>query len=121
MGLLEMISKIISKGSPIAGLKKYCGFANHLQFFFFFVFFRAALVAYGGSQASGQIGAGAAGLHHSSWQCQILNPLGKVRDRTFVLTDASHNSFPLNRDGNSKLSPILIQARDTGLCPVGSP
>ena len=21
-------------------------------------------------------------LHHSSWQCQILNPLSKARDRT---------------------------------------
>ena len=28
-------------------------------------------------------------LHHSSWQCQVLNPLGKARDQIFVLTDAS--------------------------------
>jgi len=34
-------------------------------FFFFFGLFRAALAAYGGSQARGQIGATAAGLHHS--------------------------------------------------------
>ena len=34
-------------------------------FFFFFLFFRAALVAYGNSQARGQIGASAAGLRHS--------------------------------------------------------
>ena len=33
--------------------------------FFFFFFFRAALAAYGGSQARGLIGAIAAGLHHS--------------------------------------------------------
>ena len=32
---------------------------------FFFVFFRAALVAYGGSQARGSIRAVAASLHHS--------------------------------------------------------
>ena len=39
------------------------------QFFFFFVFFvfffRAALVAYGDSQARGLIGSVAASLHHS--------------------------------------------------------
>ena len=34
-------------------------------FFFFFLLFRAALEAYGGSQARGRIGAVAAGLHHS--------------------------------------------------------
>ena len=34
-------------------------------FFFLFVFSRAAPEAYGGSQARGQIGATAAGLHHS--------------------------------------------------------
>ena len=33
--------------------------------FFYFCFFRATLVAHGGSQARGQIGAGVAGLHHS--------------------------------------------------------
>ena len=26
-------------------------------------------------------------LHHSSWQCQILNPLSEVRDRTHILMD----------------------------------
>ena len=33
--------------------------------FFFFFFFRATFVAYGDSQARSQIGAVAAGLHHS--------------------------------------------------------
>ena len=33
--------------------------------FFFFGLFRAALMAYGGSQARGLIGAAAAGLRHS--------------------------------------------------------
>jgi len=28
-------------------------------------------------------------LHHSSQQCQILNPLSKARDPTCVLMDAS--------------------------------
>ena len=26
-------------------------------------------------------------LHHSSWQCQILNPLNKARDRICALMD----------------------------------
>ena len=28
-------------------------------------------------------------LHHSSWQCWILNPLGKARDQTYILMDTS--------------------------------
>ena len=60
--------------------------------------FRAIPIAYGSSQARGQIRAAAASLNHSQsnsglepglqstplWQCQILNPLIKVRDRTCV-------------------------------------
>ena len=45
------------------------------EFFFFFCLFafsRAALMAYGGSQARSPIRAAAAVLHHSSWQRQIL-------------------------------------------------
>ena len=49
-------------------------------FSFLFWLFRAALTAYGGSQASGLIRAVAAGLHHSSLQRQILNPLREARD-----------------------------------------
>ena len=57
-------------------------------------------MAYGGSKARGQIRATAAGLHHStcdlhhsSWQCQILNPLSKARDWTCVLMEASQIHF----------------------------
>ena len=32
-------------------------------------------------------------LHHSSWQCWVLNPLIKARDQTFVLTVASEIRF----------------------------
>ena len=68
-------------------------FQYFLSFFFFFL--RAAPEAYGGSQARDQIGALAARLrqshsnvdpscvcdpYHSSWQCQILNPLNEARD-----------------------------------------
>ena len=72
--------------------------------FFVFLSFRATLAAYEGSQARGQVGAVAAGLHHSHsstgsepclwptpqlWQRQILNPMSKARDQTHVLMDAS--------------------------------
>ena len=71
------------------------------KIFFVFGLFRAALVAYGGSQAGGRIGAGAASHRHSHshshsnegselylrptpqlTQCQILNPLSQARDWT---------------------------------------
>ena len=48
----------------------------------FWSFFRATPVTYGGSQARGQMGAVAAGLHHCSEQRRILNPLSESRDRT---------------------------------------
>ena len=32
-------------------------------------------------------------LHHSSWQCQILNPLSEARDQTWILKDASQIHF----------------------------
>ena len=66
-------------------------------FIYLFIYFRVAPAALGISQARGQIGAASAGLrhthtvpdpsyncnlHHSSWQCQILNPLSGARDQT---------------------------------------
>uniref|UniRef100_A0A8D0Q2C6 Uncharacterized protein n=1 Tax=Sus scrofa TaxID=9823 RepID=A0A8D0Q2C6_PIG len=68
--------------------------------FCLFAFYRAVPVAYGGAQATGLIRAVASGLcqshsntdlchicdlHHSSWQCQILNPLRKARDQSHNL------------------------------------
>ena len=76
-------------------------------------------MAYGGSQARGQIRATARGriratltltltlataiatpdlsqvcnLHHSSQQCRIPNPLRKARDRTHILMDTSQIHF----------------------------
>ena len=55
--------------------------------FFFLIFLsfaisRVAPVAHGGSQARGLIRAVAAGLHHSSRQRQILDPLSKDRVQT---------------------------------------
>ena len=42
-------------------------------FYYYFSLFRASLVAYGSSWATGLIGAAAVGLFHSLWQHQILN------------------------------------------------
>ena len=53
----------------------------------------AASAAYGGSQARGPIGATAAGLQHSSWQCQVLNPLSEARGRTCSLMVTSWIGF----------------------------
>ena len=75
-------------------------------FLFCFVFlpFGAVLVAYGGSQARGQMGdvapgynkatatqdlSGICDLHHSLGQRQILNPLSEARDQTHIPMDTS--------------------------------
>ena len=63
-----------------------CEVMSHGGFLFFF---RAAPVAYGCSQPAGQVRAAAAGLHHSSWQHRIPDPLSKARDRTRILKDTS--------------------------------
>ena len=73
---------------------------NWANFFFVFCLLRATPVAYGASQARRRVEAVAmttatwylshvCNLHHSSWQCWILNPLSEARDRTRVLTDIS--------------------------------
>ena len=77
---------------------------DNSRVFFIFCLFRATPVAYGGSQDRGLIGAVATAtakpdprhicnLHHSSWQCQILNPLSEDRDWTCVLMDARRFVF----------------------------
>ena len=59
----------------------------------FFGLFRATPTAYGSSQARGGIEAVATGLHHSSQQCWILNPLSEARDRICILMDTSQICF----------------------------
>ena len=76
--------------STIAHLIDYSYSVNIILF----CLFRAASMAYGSFQARGQIGAVAAGLHHSSQQCQILNPLSEARDQACVLMDTSQIRFP---------------------------
>ena len=75
-----------------------------LKYIYIFSLFRAALTAYGSSQASGWIRAVAAGLHHSYsnarsqshlWPIpelkatldRTLNPLNEARDWTCILMD----------------------------------
>ena len=41
-------------------------------------------------------------LHHSSRQCQILNPLSEARDGTHACMDTSWVPKPLSHHGNSK-------------------
>ena len=82
----------------ILATKQFIFFCCCSVLFCFVLLFRAALEAHGNSQARGQIGATAAGLHHShsnagskpclqlkphsSWQCQIPNPRNEARNRT---------------------------------------
>ena len=87
---------ICSQSSPILGISllnfshSRCGFFVCLPCFRSFLgLFRATSAAYGGSQARGPIRAEAAGLHHSSLQHEILNPLSKAKDRTHILMDTS--------------------------------
>ena len=40
-------------------------------------------------------------LHHSSPQCQILNPLSKARDQTLILMNISWVLNPLSQNRNS--------------------
>ena len=68
-------------------------------FFFFFFFFRAVPLAYGSSQARGQIRAAAPGLHHSHSSTRSnlhLQPipqptvmLSRARDQTYTLRGTS--------------------------------
>ena len=62
-GMAFMRSKLAIAGLGEAAVQLWDILRN--SFFFFFVFFRPAPVAYGGSWARGQIGAVAASLHHS--------------------------------------------------------
>jgi len=83
----------------------------------FFVFFRAAPTAYGGSQARGLIGAIAAGLRHSSQQHLILNPLNEARDRTHELMVPSQICFCCVTTG----TPTIMRSESNQLSPCQCP
>ena len=80
-------------------------------FLFLFCLFRAVPVAYGSSQARGQLGAVAAGLHHSHNSTRsepVLNPLNKAREWTRVLMDTSWVLLPLHHHRNSELCGVFL-------------
>ena len=73
-----------------------------------FLLFRVTPMAYGCSQARGRIGATllastpatvtgnpslTCDIYHSSWQCQIPDPLSEARDRTHILMYPSRICF----------------------------
>ena len=47
-------------------------------------------------------------LHHSSWPCQILNPLSETKDRTQILMDTSQVLNLLSHNRNSLDLNIFI-------------
>ena len=53
-------------------------------------------------------------LHHSSWQCQTLNPLSKARDWTRVLMDTSCVHYWWATTGTSNRSLICPTAQLLG-------
>ena len=89
---------------PVLQFPILCLFFFFLSFFFFFVFgglypwhmevprlgvkWELQLQVYATATAT-QDPSRLCDLHHSSWQCQILNPLSKARDRTLILMDTS--------------------------------
>ena len=46
-------------------------------------------------------------LHHSSWQCRILNPLGEARDWTRILMDISRIGYPWTTTGTPCFLPLF--------------
>ena len=93
---------------------------------FAFFFFRATPMVYGSFQARSPIRAAASGLHHSSQQCQVLNPLSRARNGTHILMDTSWVHNLLGHNGNSRsllfnniapygLSSLLFFHISTGL------
>ena len=90
----------------------------------FFCFCRATSAAYGNSQARVKLElqlpayiiapatrdpSHICNLHNSSLQRQFLNPLTKIRDRTYNLTDTSQVCNLLSHNGNSILPILLIE------------
>ena len=64
-------------------------------------------MAFGGSQARRPIGATAAGLHHSSWQHWLLNPLSKARVQTHNLMVPSWICFRCAMIGTPRVFFLL--------------
>ena len=54
-----------------------------------------------------KLGAAAAGLYHSSQQCQIANPVSEARDRTLILMDTSQICFHCATMGTTRQSVLI--------------
>ena len=68
-------------------------------------------MAYRNSQARGQMGVAAAGLHHSHSNTGSFNPLREARDQICILMDTSRVHKLLSHNRNSEISfiiPILL-------------
>ena len=105
-------------------MRSWMGFVYYSRekFCLFVLLFRAAPVAYGGSQARGPIGATAAGIYHSLQQRRILNPLSDARDRTRNLMVPSQihfhcaSEFPLWLSGlRTQLVSMRMQVQSLAL------
>ena len=92
--------------------------ANRSFILFHFGLFRPTSATYGSSQARGQIGATAPGLHHSHsilnlcrslWQCQILNPLTRARIKPESSQTLCQVLSPLSHYGYSQ--SIILESR----------
>ena len=115
-------------------------FGSHLSFFvclfvFCFGLFRAAPAVYGGSQARDQIGAVAAGLHHShiSTSSKLRlpptpqltatldpQPTGQGQELNPRPHGCSSDSFLLRHDGNSSLSNLKAKSFRVATTPQES-
>ena len=82
----QVLALSCQEGRPVMG---QFGLSTSSVCFFLSFFFRASPSAYGSPQARVRSGAAATGLHHSSLQHQVLNPLSRARDQTRVLMDTS--------------------------------
>ena len=103
---LYSIYKVLHESIYVFVIPRYNIIALCFLLFCFVLFFFLwpTPMAYGSSQARGQIRAMAAtmwdpshvcNLHHSSWQCQILNPLSETRNWTCNLMETSFISAVL--------------------------
>ena len=84
----------------------------HFFFFFFFFFFcplflpfavlMLQLPVYAAATATRDLSC-ICDLHHSAWQCQIFNPLSKIRDGTYNLMVPSWICFQCATTGTPKI------------------
>ena len=57
-------------------------------------------------------------LHHSSRQCQILNPLSEARDQTHILMDTSRVRNVRSHNSNSEIHSIFGASSNENLSAV---